>query len=230
MPAKETALAARVVAWLEVQHWDVYQEVATLYSGGVADIVAVRDGRLWAIETKASLTLGVLMQAASRSAHWRSAAFPRPKHHTSEHHCLRKLALQYFKVGLIEIIGDAEYGGIAECEPAPLMRHMHQRAQEEAARLRPQQKTFAPAGTNRGGHWTPYKDTIETVRRFLSARPGGATLGEILADVGKAHYSSAGSARGCLRRALEEWEADWCVVSGEGKARRYYVKGVAPQG
>lgn len=220
--AKESDIAAVVVEWLEEQHFDVYQEVAVRGVDGVADIIAVRAGIVWAVETKTGLNVGVLNQAQRKMAHYRYAAYPRPKMErmTSEHHCLERLALNYFKVGLLWVLD----GGVQERQPAPLMRGFHRDAMALASQLRPEQKTFAPAGTNRGGHWTPYKATISQVRRFLERRPDGASLREILAEINNGHWSGPASARNCLRVALTEWESDWCEGRGEGKNRRWYVR------
>jgi hypothetical protein len=64
----EAEIGEAVVAWLEAQHWDVYQEVK-IYSG-IADIIAVKGNLLWAIELKKSLTLKVMEQARG----WRRPA------------------------------------------------------------------------------------------------------------------------------------------------------------
>jgi Holliday junction resolvase len=52
----EEALAEKVIAWLEADNWDVYQEVRPwpTYARAI-DIVAVKPGMIWAIECKTSL-------------------------------------------------------------------------------------------------------------------------------------------------------------------------------
>jgi Holliday junction resolvase len=49
---KEIDIGKALVEWLNVQHWDVYQEVK-IYSH-IADVVAVRNGIVWIIECKTS--------------------------------------------------------------------------------------------------------------------------------------------------------------------------------
>lgn len=78
-PASEQDLAQVVVAWLEEQGWEVYQEVMAWAGGPIADIVARKDGQYWIIEVKRRLNLTVLAQAArwGEHAHMVSVALPR---------------------------------------------------------------------------------------------------------------------------------------------------------
>lgn len=233
---RESALAARVVSWLEAQRWDVYQEVE--HRGDIADIVAVRAGLVWVIETKVTLSLAVMHQAARWPVHYRSLAVPWAKRGWDERKIAERICGDFLQVGVLyidgpglDVHGGYHYGErtVSEHVRAPLLRHNHALAVALRERLRPDHKTYAQAGSNRGGRWTPYKQTISEVRELLKKRgAAGATLREIVELNGKGHWASPAGAKTCLRRALEDFEAESFEYRDEGRVRRYYVRGAAP--
>lgn len=205
----ETTLAAAVVNWLTAQHWDVYQEVKFGY-GGIADIAAVRDGKLWIIECKTSLTFTVLEQARTWRSHYRSIAVPAPQKYTGRETAYY-VAREFLKVGILEF--RQRNGDIYELRSAPLMREYHQFAKALIGKLRDGHKTHAVAGSSNGARFTPYVETMERVRRFIVANPG-CSLKEIMDYLGNNHhYTTPASARGSIRTALESWESSWCKVT-----------------
>ncbi len=226
-PKSEAELAAIVVAWLEPQHWDVYQEV----SNGGPVIVAVRGPVVWTIECKLALNLTVLAQAEAHHAHLRSVAVPTTKRAFEERRLCMRIARHYLQVGILEVVGDERARDVRIVTPAPLLRHNHGEAQRLRAKLRPEHKTHAKAGAAGGGYWTPYKETMRDVRRLLAkAGSRGLSLGEIMGQLGKHHWANERSMRmrSCLPTALEKYEKDWCCVAGEGRGKRYLLAGVAP--
>ena len=108
--ASETALAARVVSWLEVQHFDVYQEVE--HRGDVADIIAVRAGLVWAIECKTTLSLAVMAQAARWQTHYRSLAVPMGKNY-NERQMAERICRDFLQVGIL-YVDDGDFSGVKE--------------------------------------------------------------------------------------------------------------------
>ena len=68
--APEAALGPPVIAWLESQGWDVYQEVESGRQSYRADIVAIKDKLVLVVELKTSLTFDLLYQAQR----WRDKA------------------------------------------------------------------------------------------------------------------------------------------------------------
>lgn len=222
---KETELAEYVIAWLEHQGWDIYQEVQFFGYGGVADIVAVHDGWLiWIIECKKSLTLRVMNQASKWRCHYRSIALSAPKRknfsESSSRDVSYAVAKQHFKIGVIEV---TDGGDLHEKGSAPLMRHHHRFSKVKLDMLRPEHKTFAKAGSRGGSHWTPYKSTIQEVERHIMYNPG-CTLKEIIDSLGKRHYASAKSAISTLRVNLATLHKDWCVVQTSTRPFTYYHK------
>lgn len=219
----EVALAARVVAWLEAQHWDVYQEVQ--HCGDVADIVAVRAGLVWAIECKTSLSLTVMEQASRWRTPFRSIAVPWARR-ADDRALAERICKDFLQIGVLYV--DTEAGGaIRERVPPPLMRPFYRAGCRLRQELRPEHKTAAPAGTNTGGRFTPYQQTMSDIRAFLAARrPTGATLKEIIDSLdGRWHYANSASAKSSIPHALDRWESGWCEQRGEGRGRRYYLKG-----
>jgi len=221
----ETELGSVVVEWLAAQHWDVYQEVQFFGRGGGADIVAVRAGKVWIIETKTSLTFTVLEQARKWPCHFRSIAVPRSKH-TGDRDFAYEIAHRYLSLGILEV-GYSEMvqdKTVFEIKPAPLMRDFHDTAKWMIGQLCEEHKYFSKAGSYGGGYYTPYQKTMRYVRSYIQAYPG-CTLKQIMDAIPEHHYASTASARSSIRTALETFEKNWCEIrKGERGELRYFIK------
>ena len=213
MTIKETDLAKPVVDWLLEQNWQVYQEVQFDSSGDAADIVAVRNGIIWIIETKTTFGFSVLEQAARWSVHYRSVAVPwaRARHY--------RVAEYYYQVGVIEIYKD----DVQEVVKAPLIRINHQYAKKHLSSLLELHKTFSPAGSAGRQHLTPYKYTMMEVRKVIEANPG-CTISFLFEYLGRMHYGSKSSFKGNIVKALVDFEKDWCFVDMESKPYKLFIK------
>jgi hypothetical protein len=214
----ETELARKVIQWLEAQYWDVYQEVEfPKQCSGRADIAALRDGKLWIIECKTSLTFTVLEQAQQWPAHFRSVAIPRSKDRRGRG-VAYQIARNYLRIGVIEV---GPFGA-DQVYPPPIMREHHKLAKRMIGCLRDEHKHYADAGSKSGGYFTPYRQTIETVKKFVRAMPG-CTLKEIMAHLdGHHHYANDTTARSSLRAALSNWESTWCETRPDKQGRFHY--------
>ena len=219
---KETDLAELVIAWLQDQHWEVYQEVkfSNGSNGNVADIVAVRNGLVWIIECKTSMTFTVLAQANMWHSHFRSVAIPATINYYDKGRGMSyQIAKDYLHLGIIEVRNDRE---VKEVFCAPVMRENHEYTKKYyLPYLREEHKTFSKAGTKNGGYWTPYRQTIEEVKRFIYRNPG-CTFKEIMNYIGRGHYSSTSSANSSLRIALTSWESSWCKYENTNGVMRFY--------
>ena len=205
MKIKETALGKPIVAWLESEGWDVYQEVQP-HGGRVADIVATRSGILIVVELKTSLTFELLDQIIRwrSDAHQVYAAVPRARSDG------RRMAYRVFGdhgVGVIEVdkgaVNSIDNGmGLRSCvrivTPPTLNRKAHVATIRDS--LRPEHKTFALAGSARGGHFTEFKATCDRLRGYVTARPG-ATLKDAINEVNH-HYTTDASARTHLAKLI----------------------------
>lgn len=213
----EKELAIPIIKWLEDQHWDVYQEVNFGYSTR-ADIVAVRAGKLWTIETKTTLTIAVLEQAHMWTTDFRSIAVPRS--HRGNRNFAYRIASD-LKIGVIEV--DGNY--VQEIQNAPFMRINHGMAKLMMKKLRPEHKTALQAGSKGGGYVTEYSLTMERIKYFIKSNPG-CTIREIFENLGKGHYSSSASFKTRTRMALSQWENDWCRIEDISNQFHYYVKDI----
>lgn len=223
---KEVELAEVVIEWFKKQKWEIYQEVQfSRYStGSIADIVAVREGKLWIVETKTSLSLEVMEQAWKWRAHYRSIAVPKARNHRDRTFAYM-LARRYLNIGVLEIRNKNRYYDISRVitvVKAPYMEDHDKASQKKIAMLTELHKTFSKAGSTSGGHLTSYKMTMMEIRKFIEKNPG-CTLKDIVKHVGKAHYSSVNSAKNNLRKALAFWE-DWCRVDTSDREYKYFVK------
>lgn len=226
--AAETELAARVIAWLEAQHWEVYQEVRPGLRGDAADIVAVRRPLLWVIECKCSFSLDVIAQAHRWKALLRSVAVPRSRLKTKSSMNKRNRAFaldvcRQFQIGVLEV---GKAGIVYETVRAPILRQYRESSRRIEKRLSPVHKTFLPAGTQSGARWTPYRETMDRVKLIVGNQPG-CTLREIMQRLKNHHYHTDATARSAVARALLEWE-DWCFVDESRSPRRYYPYGEHP--
>lgn len=212
---KETDLAKPVIAWLSDQHWEVYQEVQFSYGSSIADIVAVRNGIMWIIESKMSYGFDVLQQASRWPVHYRSIAIPSNKHNHRDY----GVAEHYYRVGVLEV--KVEYDDVWEIVKAPLVYRKINQVNYYRSKLVELHKTFAPAGSKSGQHLTPYKWTMREVKRVIEANPG-CTIKDLYLLLGKMHYSNAGSFKGNLLKALIKYES-WCKVDMNIKPYRLFV-------
>ena len=193
----ERELAAKVVAWLVDSHWTVYQEVSC--GSCVADIVATQGPLLWVIECKKALSLAVMEQAHRwrGCGHLISVATPRASRRASGR-AFAEWALEQAGIGTISVAGD-----FTREETKSRFDRRPSRLDWMRSSLREQQKTYAPAGSAHGGHWTPFKETCDSLRRKLQAEGAPMRLKDLIASV-RTHYQSPSTARACLRHWIEQ--------------------------
>lgn len=215
---KETELAEQVVGWLEAQNWTIYQEVQFRHLGGVADIVAERNGILWIIETKLSMSIEVLNQASAWPAHYRSIAVPGTSNRRNNKRDYR-VARDYYLVGVIEV----SRGDIYESVKPPAFLKNHKTAKKMISQLTELHKTYAKAGSKAGSHLTPYKMTMIEIQRHLKVHPG-CTIDDLFKQYGSMHYASKSSFKGNLLKCLDSFEADWCRIDKSSNPYKLYLK------
>lgn len=207
----EAELAAVVVAWLEALDADVYQEVELAARGIRADIVARVRAELWIIETKTSMSLALIEQAMERRrfAHRIYIAAP-------AHKARAGLALCQ-EVG-IGVIGVSVGSGVDDPrqwdEPQVTMRAQSRRWNARpvtlAKRLEPEHKTHARAGEPTGGHWSPFRRTIERLAQEVAAHPG--ILIKAAVSGIEHHYRSNAGARTSLATWIRQGKVPGVVI------------------
>lgn len=207
---KEEKLAGHVVKWLQIQGWDVYQEVQLNAYAPIADIVAVKnksfDDRkiplVWIIEAKQTLGFRVLNQGLYwlMYANFVSTATP-PKLRQKNINVVNKI-YQYFGIGKL----DVGYGGnIYEDIQPRFFRRVTDGTLDILNHLSEYHKTFAPAGNAENLRFTAFQWTKLQLIEFVKANKG-ITLKEAVESITH-HYSSNISAR-C---ALSKWIRDGSI-------------------
>ena len=192
----EQSYCAIIVAQLVAEGWDIYQEVET--GAGRADIVAVRGAVRWAIEVKTSMSLAVMDQARANVAyfHYSSLAVPAPQGGCGSR-----------SWRFAEECGNVFGFGVLSLHPKS--HHSQQLRIRSRGRLnrRPlrvplheQQKTQVQAGSNRGGQWTAFKSTVQSLEWQARTAPG-IRLKEAVKKISH-HYSSEPSATGSISRYI----------------------------
>lgn len=204
----EADVAARLVAWLDHEGWEVYQEVSFQWSR-VIDIVAVKkDERLaWAIEVKTSANKHLLYQA-TQCRRWTtivSVAVPKPKRFTQARKDYIAKAAER-GIGFIHI-GDNGDIEIVEGVRSPNAKWGRGEPSKysEFFELPDDYKTYCAAGST-GGFLTPFKLTCMNLRDYVKENPG-CTVSEAIANISH-HYSSDASARS----ALAKWDIEGLEV------------------
>lgn len=233
----EVALGRPVVAWLLASEWDVYQEVQP-QGGAVADIAAVRGEAVRVIELKTTLSFELLSQAI----HWRHratevfVAVPYAKY--SDGRAMARRVFKDYGIGIIEVHEPSHIEACGEDDPMGRVRIIEQGATHpdtDAAwfrdKLRPEHKTFAEAGSAKGGHFTEFKATCERIRAHVAANPG-TTIRDVVAAI-KHHYTTNASARAHLTKFVESGVIKGIVgkrdqTAAEFNALRLYPEGTTP--
>lgn len=213
----EEALGALVVQYLLDDGWEVFQEVAL---GSVADIVVTRKTRegatlLGVVEVKTSLSLTLLAQAHSWKGNanviW--IAYPKPKWTKSAHFGLQVASQNH--LGVLHITP----GGVSEYKPPGLARKRNDALLDQ---LRPEhQEGYAKAGARGGGHYTPFKATVQRLQAVVRNQPGITLREAVLAS--QHHYTRNSTAIACLAKYLRDGVIDGIIekVDDQGKVSLY---------
>lgn len=218
-PTSEKELAAPLVEWLKGQGYEVFQEVERYQR--TADIVTRKDGLVWVIETKRSLSLEVIAQARYwRSwAHRVSVAVPRTKHrrgyrNESNGHALALDVLTTLGLGLLEIVPPSFGNGVT----VALTPVLNTKA-SGVWRLVEAQKDFCQAGSP-SGRWTDFKQTCINLKSYAAENPG-CTLNQAIDSI-KHHYRSKYTARARLLKLLAQGVTPDLRVEQSGKVVRLF--------
>ena len=212
---KETELAEKVVDWLRLDGWEVYQEVQMYgYGSRTADIVAVKKFYkteiIWIIECKTSMTASLCEQAHYWNHYWTShyvsIAVPVLKRQRS--FWFLSEALRDHGIGILEVNNsdmiwcredkekDLPSLYVNEELSPKLFRTRHNIRKKTLDKLHEQHKTFAKAGNADGKKFTAFQHTIQQIQDFIKRQPG-STMDEVLERIYH-HYSSKAGAKSSL--------------------------------
>lgn len=182
--------------------------------------MAVRGPILWAIETKTSLSFEVVAQARRwrHYAHLASVCVPATRRNSRD--LGREFALRVCEAEGVGVLTFDPQRGESErirvdVGPRPVRRPLTERLR---AALHQEQKTAAPAGSNRGGYWTPWQRTCREIVARVKGQPG-ITIAALLEGL-EHHYASHASARGSILKWAEGGRIKGVRVSrADGKPR-----------
>lgn len=217
----EQELAKHIIEWLEERDWEVYQEVSSGDLCPVADIVAVRNGLTWIIETKTTYGLAVINQAChwlSRfSANYISVAVLKTKKR-------KGAASWYFHkekgIGLMQV----DSGGYVSPSHEPkLIRVKKESMNNIKNMICEQHKHYAEAGAKGGGYYTPFKETVRQIEKYVKMHPG-TTIKEMVEYVGGFHYASNNSAKNCISKYIREGVIKTIETRQDGRKQRLYLR------
>ncbi|MCK9520744.1 MAG: hypothetical protein M0R74_17230 [Dehalococcoidia bacterium] len=213
----ETELGKQAVALLTGLGWDVYQEVEI--RGQVADVVAVMGNLRWIVECKLSLSLAVMGQALEwlPIAHYVSVAIPCTKQRNTKARTAAISFLRWKGIGLIEL-SKTRRSGLRSITVEP---RLNRKAHTDFIKLNERQKTYADAGSP-NGHWTPFQETCDQVRRLVAQRPG-IILKELIDKISH-HYQSKSTARACISRYAKAGIIKGIRCERDGGSLRFYTE------
>lgn len=188
---KEVELAEKIIEYLENDDWEIYQEVE--HDFHIADIVAVKDEKVWVIEVKTSLTKKLLHQAYYWvfSADYVSiATINSNRDRRDKYKFLREK-------GIGCILFDKDNNQIKE-----FIKHIQQ---DDSKLLRsikdsllPQHKYWAKAGNDEGKRYTVFQETLIKLEEMVDKFPG-IMLSDLLRRV-DTHYANPSSAASSLKK------------------------------
>jgi hypothetical protein len=199
----EAELAAVVIAWLEALGADVYQEVELHRQGPRADIVARVHAEIWIVETKTSMSLALIEQAMERRrcAHRVYVAAPAGRARAGWALCAE------LGIGVLDVIVAGGPDARSEYDQPSVRqlcgsRRWNQRPVALAAKLCAEHKTHARAGAPTGGHWSPFRKTVEQLAARVALNPGLPIKDAV--DSIEHHYRSNAGARASLAAWIRE--------------------------
>jgi len=213
----ETDMAKKVIWWLEDSKWDVYKEVQLFAGSSVADIVGLLNKITWVIETKTSLSLRVMSQADQWLHLANMVSVAVPSKGMSKDRIFAMHVLRTFGIGLITI---SPSGKIEELVGPSINRNTGPHLRDV---LTPHHKTFAEAGNSEGLRWSPWKQTCNEVKKYLSKNPG-ASIKDVVENV-ETHYRSKSTARSCLYQWVSLGKITGVRAERDGRKLKYYFSG-----
>lgn len=167
----EAELAAAVVADLRAAGFEVYQEVEGI--GGVADIVAVRAGRVRIVECKLAFGAEVFGQAWG----WKPAAhelfIAAPRRGRGNGGFFLQAAATALGIGILEVFRTFE--GLVKVVERADARDQNGDPTKLLASLRKEHQTYAAAGSPTGHRWTRFRESEKNLIAHVRAHPGALT-------------------------------------------------------
>lgn len=222
---KETDLFNPIKDYFESRDCEVYSEVLFGQGGRRADIVVKQNNIVSVIEMKTSLSLDLLEQANRwlGYAHYVYIAVPMPKDRHINEYAKKCLLNDGIGILLVDFRKNHYYydNGSIPMVSNHIKPKLHRRIINRWDKyLTESHKNTLPGGTKGGGYITPYKITINGVKRCLKIHSEGLSLNELCEKV-QTHYSNPKQG---LYNALTSFETDWCETYINGRNRYFKIR------
>lgn len=215
----EQALAEVVVERLKADGWEVFQEVQVFST--IADMVARKDSKLWIIETKTTLNLDVLGQAYD----WRgfadkvSVAVPASRRSRGRNFAYE--VCKQYKIGIITVSPNMTFNKSpwwyieSDYENDKVDPVLRKRLESSLTELH---KTWSKAGSQSGGHLTPFKLTEMNIQDYVRKNPG-CTIKDVISNI-QTHY--ANPTAGVCGAVSKGWIKNVVAKKEKNKFKLYY--------
>lgn len=206
----ETELAEHVVKYLEGLGFNVYKEVQC--GSGYADIVAEKNGIMWCIETKTSLSDQLLDQAIARTKefHYVSVAVPcSKKYGRADVSFAKTFVMEQFGIGLL-VLRHGYYEQVEKLIEPKITRTYAKYRKKFVGQygfknvsLYDEQKV-SKAGSKSGEQLTSFKITVIRVAYFLKEKGGAYDFKKLISelDQGLYHYRTPKALKDAILRGL----------------------------
>jgi hypothetical protein len=214
-PNSERVIAAAVADYFERAHADVYQEVISPIQGDTrrADLVAVDGPIVHIVESKPELSFDLLAQAR----YWSLLQFgvvwiavPKLYRRSEARDEAVRVARSFYGFGVFVVDDVAQPICPPQVVAPPVDRSL-------VDSLRPEQKTYAKAGSPSGGHFTSFKASCEALAKYV-ADNDGCKIEDAVKSI-LHHYASNQSAA----KALFHWAREGKIAGVHiGWKRRLY--------
>ena len=215
----EEEMATYVIAWLENQDYEVFQEVQMSPKSKRADLVGRRGSTIAIVETKLSFGEKVIEQANR----WRhEATFTLVAVPVVHHHALLEYACRELGIGILTV---SRFEG-AWVHMSPQMNR--RRGSRLANTLNYGHKTHGVAGAPHSDYWTPFRATCDRLREYLT-KHDGATLKECMGEI-QHHYQTPSTARGAIRKWVERGKVPGVRAELQGRAIHLFLTNATTAG
>lgn len=216
----EADLAPLVIKFLEHDHWEVFQEVRLGGRGQpIVDIVGKQGILVHAVEIKKTFGLSVLQQAYSNLNwfHYSSIAVLGPlRFKVSRERNFAKQICRDYGIGLLTVMMQMD---TIEQEISPkLHRKNHPFIKKYVRALLTEDhlvnSDYADAGTKGGRYFTPYKQMIRVVRKYIEDHPGceiNQIMGHLSEEL-RLNRISYIPRKATLMANLHQIEYRWCIA------------------